>query len=55
MRVYTAYTGNSIYTTYPYLIERTVLESPITIPANGGVGQVTYKIRMDYPVPAATE
>ena len=30
------------------LFERTVLESPITIPA-GGVGQVTYTIRMNYP------
>lgn len=33
---------------YPYLIERSVLETPITIPA-GGVGQVTYTIRMNYP------
>lgn len=33
----------------PYLIERTALEMPITIPA-GGVGQVTYTIRMNYPV-----
>ena len=33
-----------------FLLERTVLENPITIPANGGVGQVTYTIRMDYPV-----
>lgn len=31
-----------------YMMERTVLDSPITIPA-GGVGQVTYTIRMDYP------
>lgn len=30
------------------LIERTVLEEPVTIPA-GGVGQVTYTIRMNYP------
>lgn len=30
------------------MIERTVLESPVTIPA-GGVGQVTYTIRMNYP------
>ena len=29
-------------------IERTVLDTPITIPA-GGVGQVTYTIRMNYP------
>lgn len=33
---------------YPYLIERTALETPITIQA-GGVGQVTYTIRMNYP------
>ena len=30
------------------LIERTVLDSPVTIPA-GGVGQVTYTIRFNYP------
>lgn len=30
------------------LLEHTVLETPVTIPA-GGVGQVTYTIRMDYP------
>lgn len=39
-----------IYTTYPYLLERTVLESPITIPA-GGVGQVTYSITENYLEP----
>lgn len=32
---------------YKMLLERTVLESPITIPA-GGVGQVTYTIRLNY-------
>lgn len=32
---------------YP-MIERTVLDSPVTIPP-GGVGQVTYTIRMNYP------
>lgn len=31
------------------LIERTVLDTPVPIPA-GGVGQVTYTIRMNYPV-----
>lgn len=31
-----------------YLIDRTVLDSPITIPASG-IGQVTYTIRMEYP------
>ena len=30
------------------LLERTVLDSPITIPA-GGVSQITYTIRMNYP------
>lgn len=30
-----------------FLVERTVLDTPVTIPA-GGVGQVTYTIRMDY-------
>lgn len=31
-----------------FLIERTVLDSPLTIPA-GGIGQVEYTIRMNYP------
>lgn len=31
-----------------YLLERTVLDTPVTIPA-GGIGQVTYTIRMNYP------
>ena len=30
------------------LFDRTVLDEPVTIPA-GGVGQVTYTIRMNYP------
>lgn len=47
----TGYSSNKyIYTTYPYLLERTVLESPITIPA-GGVGQVTYSITENYLEP----
>lgn len=54
LRYKTSSSSSSGYQSYPYLIERTVLESPITIPANGGVGQVTYKIRMDFPVPDAT-
>lgn len=33
---------------YRHLIERTVLDTSVTIPV-GGVGQVTYTIRMDYP------
>lgn len=33
---------------YGVLMERTVLDEPVTIPA-GGVGQVTYTIRMNYP------
>ena len=42
--------SNSNYTGKDYhaLIERTVLDSPVTIPA-GGVGVVTYTIRMNYP------
>lgn len=39
---------NSNHYSYKCLIERTVLDSPVTIPA-GGVGQVTYTIRMNYP------
>ena len=31
-----------------FMVERTVLDSPVTIPA-GGVGQITYTIRMNYP------
>lgn len=31
-----------------YMMERTVLDSPVTIEP-GGVGQVTYTIRMNYP------
>ena len=30
------------------LLDRTVLDSPVTIPA-GGVGQITYTIRMNHP------
>jgi hypothetical protein len=30
------------------MYERTVLDPPVTIPA-GGVGQVTYTVRMNYP------
>lgn len=41
-------TTSSSYETTSYLVERTVLDSPVTIPA-GGVGQVTYAIRMNYP------
>ena len=33
---------------WTWMAERTVLETPVTIPA-GGVGQVTYTIRMNYP------
>lgn len=33
---------------YNILLERTLLETPITIPA-GGIGQVTHTIRYDYP------
>jgi hypothetical protein len=31
-----------------FMIDRTVLDIPVTIPA-GGIGQVTYTIRMNYP------
>ena len=37
------YTGN-----WSFLVERTVLDAPLTIPA-GGIGKVTYTIRMNYP------
>lgn len=36
------------YYYYNIVTERTVLETPITIPA-GGVGQITYKLRMNIP------
>lgn len=32
-----------------FLCERTVLDTPVTIPV-GGVGQVTYTVRCDYPI-----
>ena len=38
------YSGNR----YPFLIERTLLDNPVTIPA-GGVGQVEYTIKLNYP------
>lgn len=43
--------GGHVYTTIKWIIallDRTVLDEPVTIPA-GGVGQVTYTIRMNYP------
>lgn len=46
---------NYVYHNPIYMLERTALETPITIPANGGVGQVTYTIRMEYPVPPIEE
>ena len=33
---------------YKTMLERTVLDEPVTIPA-GGIGQVTYTIRFNYP------
>lgn len=42
-------TAYKAYTSYPVLLERTALETHITIPA-GGVGQITYTIKMNYPV-----
>ena len=39
---------NSSNITYFALLERTVLETPVTIEP-GGVGQVTYTIRINYP------
>lgn len=43
-----AYNGANTAEKYKILLERTALEIPITI-APGGVGQVTYTIRMNYP------
>ncbi len=37
------YSSNSYYC---YLIDRTLLEEPITIPANGGVGQIVYTVNI---------
>lgn len=42
-------TAGNTYKHYFIMTERTALESPITIPA-GGVGQITYTIKMNYPV-----
>ena len=38
------YNGNR----YPFLVERTLLDEPVTIPA-GGVGQVVYTINLNIP------
>lgn len=43
-----SHSGSSNYEDHFVLVERTVLDTPVTIPA-GGVGQVTYTIRMNYP------
>lgn len=40
--------GSSSYYYTGLLVERTVLDNPITIEP-GGVGQVTYEIKMNYP------
>jgi len=46
----TAYYSSSYKQYYNnFLFERTLLENPITIPGNGGVGQVTYTVRMNMP------
>ena len=42
------YSGNR----YPFLIERTLLDEPVTIPA-GGVGQVEYTITFNLPTATA--
>lgn len=41
-------TSSSSDTVCPYMVERTALDNPVTIPA-GGIGQFTYTIRMNYP------
>ena len=45
----TSSTSSIKYSSDHYLFERTALESPITI-APGAVGQLTYTIKLDYPV-----
>lgn len=45
---YQGHVPTDAYNNYVALLEHTILDSPITIPA-GGVGQVTYTIRMNYP------
>lgn len=40
--------GNYANFSRTYLMDRTVLDEPVTIPA-GGVGVVTYTIRLNYP------
>ena len=37
------------YVNCPYIVDRTVLDTPVTIEP-GGIGQMTYTIRMNYPV-----
>lgn len=45
---YATGSGSSYQYYYPMLVERTALENPITIEA-GGVGKVTYSIRINNP------
>lgn len=49
-----AETAYNSFSNFFVMQERTALETPITIPA-GGVGQVTYTIKMEYPVPPIEE
>lgn len=41
--------SSSAYYNHSILVERTLLETPVTIPGNNGVGQITYTFRYDYP------
>lgn len=41
--------SSSFYYNNSILVERTLLETPITIPGNNGVGQITYTLRYDFP------
>lgn len=40
--------NNAVTTAYAVLLDRTVLEAPVTIPA-GGVGLITYTVKLIYP------
>lgn len=46
--LYQVYTSNSGGNGGAFMIDRTVLDEPVTIPA-GGIGKVTYTIRMNFP------
>lgn len=48
------YTNLETGKAYAGVIDKTILDNPVTIPANSGVGQVTYEIKFKYAEPTTT-